>query len=183
MTKTTMAPTKTPTSTTRIGSTPGDAIAELSEHAPSSVPANLERALLQVARSIFRLRVPEYALAEGEVVDRAAYWLMILVSEHAPIRLSELADAVELDLSTVSRQMSDLVSKGLVTKVPDPHDGRASLLSLSDRGAEVLESVSEARRQVLAEVTGDWSDAERTALAVGLVRLAAGLQATKEGSP
>jgi DNA-binding MarR family transcriptional regulator len=178
-------PTKTQTKTKTKTTGGADATATVAGpggHAACSVPANLERALLRVARSIFRLRVPEHALAEGEVVDRAGYWLMIRVSEQSPIRLSELADAVELDLSTVSRQMSDLVSKGLVTKVPDPHDGRASLLSLSDRGAAVLESVSEARRQVLAEVTADWSEEERTALAVGLVRLAAGLQATKEGS-
>ena len=177
-----MVPTKTRTKTKTIGGARADTVAGASEHAACSVPASLERALIQVARSIFRLRVPEHALAEGEVVDRAGYWLMIRVSEHSPIRLSELADSVELDLSTVSRQMSDLVSKGLVTKVPDPNDGRASLLSLSDRGAAVLESVSEARRQVLAEVVADWSGEERTALAVGLVRLAAGLQATKEGS-
>ena len=48
--------------------------------------------------------------------------------------------------------MRDLVAIGLVVKVPDPDDGRASLLSLSERGWAVLEAVSEARRQALAEV-------------------------------
>ncbi len=96
------------------------------------------------------------------------------------MRLSELADTVELDLSTVSRQMRDLVAIGLVVKVPDPNDGRASLLSLSDRGWAVLETVSEARRQALAEVIADWSDEERTALTRGLVRLEAGLHHSRE---
>ena len=85
------------------------------------------------------------------------------------MRLSELAETVELDLSTVSRQMRDLVAIGLVRKVPDPDDGRASLLSLSERGRAVLDAVSLARQQALAEVIDDWSDDQRTALDPGPV--------------
>jgi DNA-binding MarR family transcriptional regulator len=144
------------------------------------VSAELEHSLTQVARSILRLEVPRSELAEGESVDRAGYWLLVRLSSQAPVRLSELADTVELDLSTVSRQMRDLVAIGLVAKVPDPLDGRASLLSLSERGWAVLEAVSEARRQALAEVINDWSDAERTALTRGLIRLEEGLHRTRE---
>ena len=144
------------------------------------VSAELEHSLTQVARSILRLEVPRSELAEGESVDRAGYWLLVRLSSQAPVRLSELADTDELDLSTVSRQMRDLVAIGLVEKVPDPLDGRASLLSLSERGWAVLEAVSEARRQALAEVINDWSDAERTALTRGLVRLEEGLHRTRE---
>ena len=144
------------------------------------VSAERERSLTQVARAILRLEVPRGELTEGRSVDRAGYWLLVRLSGQAPVRLSELADTVELDLSTVSRQMRDLVAIGLVIKVPDPGDGRASLLSLSDRGWAVLETVSEARRQALAEVIADWSDEERTALTRGLVRLEAGLHHSRE---
>lgn len=144
------------------------------------VSAELERSLTQVARAILRLEVPRSELGEGESVDRAGYWLLVRLSREAPMRLSVLADTVELDLSTVSRQMRDLVAIGLVVKVPDPDDGRASLLSLSDRGWAVLEAVSEARRQALAEVISDWTDEERTALTLGLLRLEDGLHRTRE---
>ncbi len=145
-----------------------------------SVSAELERSLTQVARAILRLEVPRSELAEGESIDRAGYWLMVRLSGQAPVRLSELAGTVELDLSTVSRQMRDLVACGLVDKVPDPVDGRASLLSLSRRGWAVLESVSEARRQALAEVINAWSDEERTELTSGLRRLEDGLHRAHE---
>jgi DNA-binding MarR family transcriptional regulator len=147
-----------------------------------TVPADLERALTQVARAILHLGVPQHALAEGKALDKSGYWLLVRVSEHGPIRLSDLAEAVELDLSTVSRQMRDLVHGGLITKVPDPHDGRASFLSLSARGAAVLESVSEARREALADALNDWSEEERAILATGLFRLASGLQAMQKGT-
>ena len=141
-----------------------------------SVPADLERALTRVARAIIHLGIPRHALAEGESIDKAGYWLLVRVSENGPIRLSDLAEAVELDLSTVSRQMGALVNGGLITKEPDPHDGRAAFLSLSARGAAVLESVSEARREALADALIEWSDEERATLATGLLRLASGLQ-------
>lgn len=163
-----MAPTATPTES---GTGPRPVC---------SVSADLERSLTQVARAILRLEVPRSELAEGESVDRAGYWLLVRLSTEAPVRLSELADTVELDLSTVSRQMRDLVAIGLVRKVPDPDDGRASLLSLSERGRAVLDAVSLARQQALAEVIDDWSDDQRTALTQGLSRLEQGLHRTRE---
>jgi len=139
------------------------------------VSAGLERSLTQVARAILRLEVPAHALPEGVAITRTGHWLLVRVSEQAPARLSDIAESVELDLSTISRQVRDLVAAGLITKVPDPADGRASLLSLTERGAAVLEAVSESRRRVLDEAIAGWTDGERNALASGLLRLDAGL--------
>ena len=168
--------------TTSTGATPAASDTKTKPGRPravgtgGSVPTDLERALTQVARAILHLGIPRHALAEGESIDKAGYWLLVRVSENGPVRLSDLADEVGLDLSTVSRQMGALVNGGLITKEPDPHDGRASFLSLSARGAVVLESVSEARREALADALTEWSDDERATLATGLFRLASGLQ-------
>ena len=165
-----MAPTATPT----------ERVTERSERPGCRVSAELERSLTQVARAILRLEVPPSELTQGRSLDRAGYWLLVRLSTQAPVRLSELADTVELDLSTVSRQMRDLVAIGLVVKVPDPDDGRASLLSLSDRGWAVLATASEARRQALAEAIDDWTEEERAALTRGLARLETGLHRARE---
>jgi DNA-binding MarR family transcriptional regulator len=144
------------------------------------VSAGLERSLGQVARAILRLKVPRSAFPDGVTVNRSGYWLLVRVSETAPARLSDLAEVVELDVSTVSRQVRDLVNAGLVTKVPDPADGRAALLSLTEQGAAVLEAVSESRRRALAEAIAGWTDEERNALASGLLRLGSGLHHLRE---
>jgi DNA-binding MarR family transcriptional regulator len=156
------------------------AVSPTAGQAASYVSIGLERSLTQVARDILRLEVPQTALGPGESIDRAGYWLLVRISAQAPIRMSELAGSVELDLSTVSRQIRNLVVSGLVARVPDPQDGRASLLSLSDRGWLVLESVSEARRQALAEAVAEWTEEERSALASGMARLEAGLRDARE---
>jgi len=147
---------------------------------PTRVSAGLERSLTQVARTILRLDVPADALPDGASISRTGYWLMVLVSEQAPLRLSDLAGTVELDLSTISRQIRDLVASGLVTRTPDPADGRAALLSLTDQGVAVLEAVSEFRRRVLAEAVAGWTDEDRNLLASGLHRLGAGLHLTRD---
>lgn len=144
------------------------------------VSAGLERSLTQVGRAILRLEVPTDALPDGVHINRTGHWLLVRVSESAPVRLSEIADSVELDLSTISRQVRDLVAAGLLAKVPDPADGRAALLSITEQGMAVLESVSEARRRVLAEAIADWTDEDRHALAVGLLRLGDGLQHVRD---
>ncbi|HXW39298.1 MAG TPA: MarR family transcriptional regulator, partial [Acidimicrobiales bacterium] len=112
---------------------------------------------------------------EDPRLDRAGYWLLVRVSEQEPVRVSELAEAADLDLSTVSRQVRDLVEARLVDKVRDPEDGRAALLSLTTHGARVLGAVTEARRLVLADAVADWGEQEQEALAQWLVRLRGGL--------
>jgi DNA-binding MarR family transcriptional regulator len=150
-----------------------DASDRLTASLPTRVSAGLERSLTQVARTILRLDVPAHALPDGASIGRTGYWLLVLVSEQAPLRLSDLAGTVELDLSTISRQIRDLVASGLITRTPDPADGRAALLSLTDQGVAVLEAVSEFRRRILAEAIAEWTDEERNSLATGLLRLGA----------
>ena len=55
-----------------------------------------------------------------------------------PVRVSELAEKVYADVSTVSRQVTHLVGLGLIERVPDPEDGRAHSLSLTEAGATLL---------------------------------------------
>jgi DNA-binding MarR family transcriptional regulator len=128
---------------------------------------------------MLRMPVPPEALAEGEHVDRSGYWALVRLDEAVgPVRLSDLAMSLELDLSTVSRQVRQLVDTGLVTRHADPDDGRAALLSLSARGCQVLQAVRSARRDMLARTLSGWSTADRQQLAAVVTRLAAEMQGT-----
>jgi DNA-binding MarR family transcriptional regulator len=143
---------------------------------PEEVLDAVERALTDVARAMLRMPVPPEALGDGEHVDRSGYWALVRLDEaEGPVRVSDLAASLELDLSTVSRQVRHLVDSGLVARHSDPDDGRATLLALSDRGRLVLEAVKAARRKVLAGTLVQWSAEDRWALATAVGRLAADL--------
>lgn len=136
----------------------------------------VERALTDVARAMLRMPVPPEVLGPGEQVDRAGYWALVRLDEaDGPVRLSDLAASLELDLSTVSRQVRQLVEGGLVSRQSDPDDGRATRLTLSVRGRAVLEAVKAARRNVLAGTLAEWSAEDRATLAEAVGRLAADL--------
>lgn len=92
-------------------------------------------------------------------VDPVGYPLLFNLRDE-PRRVSEIAERVHLDISTVSRQVNTLVGQGLVAKVADPNDGRAQTLTLTDEGRAMLIDVRARRNAWLGEVVGDWSDAE-----------------------
>lgn len=90
-------------------------------------------------------------------VDPVGYPLLFNLRDE-PRRVSEIAERVHLDISTVSRQVSTLVGQGLVAKLADPSDGRAQTLTLTDEGRQMLIDVRARRNGWLGEVVTDWSD-------------------------
>ena len=61
-------------------------------------------------------------------VDRSTVMLLKTLVHHGPSRSSALAAAIHSDPSTVSRQIAAMVRDGLVERMADPEDGRASVV-------------------------------------------------------
>ena len=75
-----------------------------------------------------------------------------------PARVGDIAEGIISDASTVSRQVSHLTALGLVEKVPDPQDGRAQVVALSDEGRAVLDELVARREAWFEELLADWPD-------------------------
>ena len=90
-------------------------------------------------------------------------------------RCSALAARAGVDVSVVSRQVSALERAGYVDRRPDPLDGRASLISLSDAGAAALARTREVRGQWAVEALADWTEEEAQQLGALLEKLAGDL--------
>lgn len=54
------------------------------------------------------------------------------------IRLTELAERAQLSLAATSELVNDLENLGYLTRRPDPADGRAKLIDLTDRGRVLM---------------------------------------------
>jgi DNA-binding MarR family transcriptional regulator len=116
-------------------------------------------------------------------LDQASVPLLAALEEHDDARPSDVSAAVELDLSTVSRQLRQLERLGLATRKPDGKDGRACRLSLTAPGRDCLSAVRASRAAMLDEVFGDWPAAERRELLRLLDLLLAGLAALPGTAP
>ncbi|MGD3108875.1 MarR family winged helix-turn-helix transcriptional regulator [Streptomyces sp. YGL11-2] len=79
-------------------------------------------------------------------------------------RATDLAADAFLDLSTVSRQVSSLVERGLVARRPDPEDRRGSLLTATESGRARFEQYRRQRDAELAAILEPWSPQDRADL-------------------
>jgi len=103
-------------------------------------------------------------------IEWAAYALLFQLVTDGPKRSSALAEAVCVDPSTVSRQVAELVKAGLVERVPDPADGRASLLVATARGLEVHAMRRARRVATFGRIVADWPADDVATLTDLLVR-------------
>src|SRR5215218_11501815 len=88
--------------------------------------------------------------------DRAALVLLFPLERLGPLRQGALADLVHADPSTISRHVAALVERGLVRRVADESDGRATRLVLTDEGRTEIEHMRRDREARLRSVIADW---------------------------
>jgi DNA-binding MarR family transcriptional regulator len=117
----------------------------------------------------------------GQGRDRAALVLLFPLARLGPLRQSALAELVHADPSTVSRHVAALVEQGLVRRVPDESDGRASRLVVTDAGAAALDELRAERESHLHRATAGWSAADLATLSELFGRLVDDLTAFLPG--
>jgi DNA-binding MarR family transcriptional regulator len=117
---------------------------------------------LNQALNRFRQGMQNAAAGEG---DGLLIHLVFQVATHGPIRAGELAETTRADPSTVSRQVATLVGRGLLERLADPQDGRASLLRATPAGMSFMQRHIELRDARFAVMLADWSEADRRQLA------------------
>jgi DNA-binding MarR family transcriptional regulator len=142
----------------------------------------VDEALLTLGRPAHLRRIAERVRAgAGLQLDRAAYPLLRGIAECGPVRLSDLAARLGVQVSTASRQVKELEQAGLVERTGDPRDGRVAMLALAPAGCEALLRLRESWRRALAEILAEWPEEDRQALGALLTRLAADMVAYGKG--
>lgn len=94
-------------------------------------------------------------------LDRSAYLLLHQIASHGSAGVKALSDEFWLDISTVSRQAAALEQKGYVVRIPDPMDGRAYSLQITELGNKELIENKDARSAEIGELLKDWSPEDR----------------------
>ncbi|RFU86750.1 MarR family transcriptional regulator [Streptomyces triticagri] len=140
-------------------------------------PAGVDHAFLALERELAvflrraRASSGEMAREVHPDLEPAAYGLLGLLERTGPQRATELAAFIGVGKATMSRQLRGLEQLGLVAREPDPADGRASLLRLTDESRERFGVVRDARRERYIRKLADWDRREVAELARLLGRL------------
>lgn len=75
--------------------------------------------------------------------------------------MQEVALAVGMDITTFSRQIGTLEKKGLVFKKPNDKDRRIYILSLTDKGEEVIKTINRIIAVKMEQSLSSMNDFER----------------------
>lgn len=140
---------------------------------PTTPTSALGDELVRVVKlmHVARQRAPRH----HPLVDPMAYPLLFTISR-GPSRVSEVAEAVHTDVSTVSRQVSTLVDLGFVSREADPDDGRAQVLAVTAEGSALLGTLREGRERWLQSLLAAWSDDDVRSLTHQLARFRGDLE-------
>jgi DNA-binding MarR family transcriptional regulator len=117
-----------------------------------------------VVEALYEIAVAARRLAGRDRIDTASVRLLWHVEEVGSCRLSELAEAAGLDLSTVSRHVRDLDEAGYVDRAGDARDRRAVVLELTADGRELLREARASRASALTPVLESWDATDRAEL-------------------
>ena len=115
--------------------------------------------------------------------DRAALVLLFPIQKLGPVRQGALAELVHADPSTVSRHVTSLVDQGLVRRVADESDGRASRLMITDAGHTALQGLCAEREDRVAKATAAWDPEDLATFTRLFGRLIDDMEAALPGSP
>ncbi|GAB3654145.1 hypothetical protein GCM10027589_12660 [Actinocorallia lasiicapitis] len=87
-----------------------------------------------------------------------------------PMRITDVAGCLGVDVSTVSLQLRGLSRDGLIERSKDERDLRVTLVGITPEGRAVVGRVRAARRDLLAEVLSQGSDEAVDQAAAVLIR-------------
>jgi DNA-binding MarR family transcriptional regulator len=80
------------------------------------------------------------------------------------LRVGAVAELEGMSAATMSKIIDSLVERRLIKRVPDPQDGRVSLVQLSDEGGELLSELRTRGTQLLRQAIKQLNADDRTAL-------------------
>jgi DNA-binding MarR family transcriptional regulator len=124
---------------------------------------HLSRRLLVLANLLRRGGAIRYRRLLGLSVGE---WGVIgELSQRAPLNLNELASGIGLDKAQISRRVTTLVERGLVTREPNPESNREVVIGLTADGRRSMERMVEEAAAVNAFLLHGFSAAERRVLA------------------
>lgn len=101
----------------------------------------------------------------------ASVRVLTILDTTGPLGITDLARADNCSQPTMSAQIAQLVKSGLVTKEPNPADGRGSVVALTDAGRAELIEVRDRISTMIAEKLGaSGRTPEEIAAAVSVLR-------------
>jgi DNA-binding MarR family transcriptional regulator len=123
----------------------------------STLAADLRVAVMKLARRL-RQQLSEDDISTGQ------FSVLASLATRGPRTPRELADIERVQPPSMTRTLNYLVDAGLVDRTDHPQDGRQVLMSITQRGAAVVQETRRRRTAWLAQRLAELSPQERATL-------------------
>lgn len=132
--------------------------------------------MTSLTRIMAEWHAPEFLTAvvarEGLDLDPGTIRVITFLATGGPMRPSKLAQHLVTGASNVSKILTRLSTAGIVERIPDPADARATLVTLTPSGRAVATRFVRAGDSLVDDLLAGWSTQERQ----DLVRLLSKLE-------
>lgn len=120
-------------------------------------------AVLAAARLLAGLSTHSIASVDDSITP-AQFRLLIVLDTQGPMKLTTLAEYLDVKPSPATRMTDRLVSAGLVDRRANPASRREIVLELTEAGSSLVARVTQRRRREMARIIGRMPERQRVAL-------------------
>ncbi len=128
-----------------------------------SGPQDVVEAVVRASRSLVGVAARSLAGLEEEIT-LAQYRMLVLLGSRGAQRVADLAHALDVNPSTATRMCDRLVTKRLVRRYRTTQDRRSVRVAATPAGRELVDRVTERRRQEIRRIVASMSPETRQPL-------------------
>jgi DNA-binding MarR family transcriptional regulator len=133
--------------------------------ATSDARRRVGRAWRKMRRGASAIRIRGFFYGGDDALDLALADALLVVTQQGPLRMGELADALQITPASTTRAVSCLVNKGYVERVKAEDDQRSVLVSATRAGHNRADVMNAKIQHGLAEILAEFSADEQVLLA------------------
>lgn len=122
--------------------------------------------------SAIKVRDLFYGSADGPL-DLALADALILIAQHGPLRMGELAEAMHITPASTTRAVNCLAAKGMVERVKDDDDQRSIQVQVTPLGRSRYEEISGKIQRGMTLMLSEFTVREQNQLADYMERFVA----------
>jgi DNA-binding MarR family transcriptional regulator len=138
---------------------------------------------LLIATARRRIKQAVFERVAGRQVTPQQFWMIVAIHETPGISQVEIADRTRADAPNVSRALSALSERRLVSVEADPGDRRRTRILLTPAGRALARELMPVARELRQAMVAGMSQAEIASLCSALQRLIANLDAAEARRP
>lgn len=127
----------------------------------------LTDAVLTASRLLVAISARSLAAVE-ETITLPQFRMLVILESRGSMRISALAELLDVNPSTATRMIDRLVATGMVARQSNPATRREVVVELTGEGSRVVRGVSRRRRAAIGRIVAKMPEAERRGLVEAL---------------